>query len=191
VRASGPKEVVKRFELLHELVPEAKRVYVAYDENYPANQSAIKALRPVASILDITLVEALVTSAADNQADLRSRTASADIGMDAILIMPDYPSQSPAGWSLISKFAAEHKVPIGGGAAFEAEAGAVFSYVSDYIEIGKLAAGWADKILRGIPAGNIPVATPVQSLRINYKKALKLGLTVPESLLIMATEIIR
>jgi len=191
VRAPGPEEIVKRFELLHELAPQAKRVYVTYDENYPANQSAIKALRPAASSLDITLVEVLVTSAADIQSDLQARAASDDIGLDAILIMPDFPSQSPTGWPLISKFAAEHKVPIGGGAAFEAEAGAVFSYVSDYIEIGKLAAVSADKILRGTPAGTIPVATPVQSLRLNYKQAQELGLTVPRSLLSLATEIIR
>jgi putative ABC transport system substrate-binding protein len=191
VRAPGPEEIVKRFELLHELVPQAKRVYVTYDQNHPPNQSAIKALRPAAASLDITLVEALVTSVVDIQADLQARAASDDIGLDAILIMPDFPSQSPAGWPLLSEFAAEHKVPIGGGAAFEAEAGAVFSYVSDYIEIGKLAAISADKILKGTPAGTIPVATPVQSLRINYKQAQELGLTVPRSLLSLATEIIR
>jgi putative ABC transport system substrate-binding protein len=191
VRAPGPEEIVKRLEILHELVPQAKRVYVTYEENYPANQSAIKALRPVAASLDITLVEAPVISAADIQADLQARAASDDIGLDAILIMPDPLSHSPAGWPLISEFATEHKVPIGGGAAFVAEAGAVFSYVSDYVETGKLAAISADKILKGTPAGTIPVATPVQSFRINYKQAQELGLTVPRTMLNLATEIIR
>ena len=68
--------------------------------------------------------------------------------------------------------------------------GAVFSYVPDYIESGKLAAISADKILHGAPAGDIPVATSAMSLRINYNQAQKLGLTVPKSLLSMATEII-
>jgi putative ABC transport system substrate-binding protein len=191
VRALGPEEIVKRLEFLHQLAPQAKRVYATYEESYPANQSALKALRPVAASMDITLVEAPVTNAADIQADLQARAASDDIGLDAILIMPDPLSHSPAAWPLISEFAAEHKVPIGGGAAFVAEAGAVFSYVADYVEIGKLAAISADKILKGTPAGTIPVATPIQSFRINYKLAQELGLTVPRSLLNLATEIIR
>lgn len=105
--------------------------------------------------------------------------------------MSDDLSQSPTGWPLISQFAQEHKVPVSGGAAVQIETGAVISYVPNYIETGKLAAISADKILNGSQAGIIPVATSVMSLRINYKQAQKLGLTVPRSLLSLATEIIR
>ena len=191
VRAPGAEAIVKRFEFLLEISPQAKRVYTTYNKNYPANQPALEALRPAASTLGITLVEAPVTSLEGIQADLEARAASDDIGLDAILILSDDLSQSPSGWSLISQFAQKYKVPIGGGATFQAEAGAVFSYVTDYVESGKLAAISADKILRGTPAGTIPVATPVLSLRINYKQAQDLGLTVPRSLLNLATEIIR
>jgi len=191
VRAPGPEEILKRFEYLHELVPQAKRFYLTYDPNYPANQSAIKVLRPLASSLDITLVESLASSSEDIRADLQKRSDSKDIGIDAILIMPDPLSHSPSSWLLISQFADKHRLPIGGGASFVADSGAVFSYVSDYVEIGKLAAISSDKILRGTPAGKIPVSTPVQSLRLNYKQAQKLGLTVPNSLLYLSTEIIR
>jgi putative ABC transport system substrate-binding protein len=191
VRAPGPEVAVKRFEFLLEILPQAKRVYAPYNENYPANRPTLEVLRPVASSLGVTLVEAPVTSVEGIQADLEARAASDDIGLDAILILNDDLSQSPNGWPLISQFAKEHNLPIGGGAAFEVEAGAVFSYVPDYIESGKLAAVSADKILKGTPAGTIPVATPVQSLRFNYKQAQELGLTVPRSLLSLATEIIR
>ena len=43
--------------------------------------------------------------------------------MDAILIMPDDLSQSPAGWPLIGRFAPKHKLAVSGGAAYEAETG--------------------------------------------------------------------
>ncbi len=191
VRALGSEAVVKRFEFLLQVAPQSKRVYITYNDNYPPNQAALKALRPVASSLGVTLVEAPVTSLEGIQADLEARAAAGDIGLDAILISSDDLSQSPAGWSLISRFAQEHRVPVGGGAAIQAETGAVFSYVTDYVESGKLAAISADKILRGTPAGTIPVATPVLSFRINYKQAQELGLTVPRSLLSLATEIIR
>jgi putative ABC transport system substrate-binding protein len=54
-----------------------------------------------------------------------------------------------------------------------------------------IAATIADKILKGTPAGAIPVVTPEAHLKFNYKQARKLGLKVPEDLLSMATEIIR
>jgi len=140
--------------------------------------------------LGVTLVEAPVISTEGIQADLEARASSDDIGLDAILILSDDLSQTPTGWPLISEFAQKHKVPVSGGVKVMIKTGAVISYVPDYIESGKLAAISAGKILRGSPAGIIPVATSVMSLRINYKQAQKLGLTVPRSLLSLATEII-
>ena len=191
VRFPGPDLSVKRLELLHDLAPKVKRVWITYEANYPATKSALEALHPVASSVGITLVEIPVTSVAEIQADLQARAGTADIGLDAILIMPELLSQSPDGWGVISKFAAEHKVPIAGSAAFEADAGAVFSYIPDNIETGKLAAPMADKNFKGIPTGTIPVVSPEAHLRINYKLAQDLGLTVPEGLLRQANEVIR
>ena len=67
----------------------------------------------------------------------------------------------------------------------------IFSYICDGVESGGLAAIIADKILRGTPAGAISVVTPEAHLKINYKAVQELGLTVPESLLSRADEIIR
>jgi putative ABC transport system substrate-binding protein len=191
VRYPGPDLAVKRFEFLRELMPNLKRLWITYDANYPATKSALEALRLAASSEGVTLVEVPITSVADIQADLQARAKLADIGMDAILIMPELLSQSPDGWAAISKFASEHKVPIAGSAGFEADTGAVFSYIPDNVETGKLAAPLADKILRGTPAGTIPVVTPESHLRINYALAQELGLAVPEGLLSQAAEIIR
>jgi len=115
----------------------------------------------------------------------------ADIGIDAILIMPEGLTQSAPGWNTIRDFAAKHKIPIGGGVAFEADDGAVFSYVPDNSEVGQLSAVLVDKILRGTLAGDIPIVTPESRLRINYKIAQELGITVSEDLLTQAEEIIR
>jgi putative ABC transport system substrate-binding protein len=75
--------------------------------------------------------------------------------------------------------------------SYWADAGAVFSYMIGVPECGELAAALADKILEGTPAGTIPVVTPEQYLFLNYKVAQEMGLTVPEGMLSMATEIIR
>lgn len=191
VRFPGPDLSVKRLEILHQLVPQAKRVGIIYNANYPANKSQLEALRPAASSWGLSLVEVPVTKVAEIQADLQTRGSAADIGLDAILIITDDLSQSPDGWPMISKFAAEHKIPIAGSAAFEADTGAVFSFIPDTVESGKLAAPLADKILKGTSAGTIPVVTPESRLRLNYKVAQGLGLTVPDGLLSQAAEIIR
>jgi putative ABC transport system substrate-binding protein len=191
VRYPGPDLTVKRFEFLRELAPQLKRLWITFDPNYPATKSALDALRPAALSAGVTLVEVPVASVADIQADLQARAQSGDIGMDAILIMPEVISQSPEGWAVISEFAAEHKVPIAGSARFEADTGAVFSYIPDTVETGGLAAPLADKILRGTAAGTIPVVTPESQLVINYKTAEQLGIVIPDAILRLAFEIIR
>ncbi len=190
VRFPGPELSAKRLEFLHLLAPEVKRVGIIYNKNYPANKSQLSQLSPAASAMGLTLVEIPVASVADIQADLKTRAALENIGIDGILIITDDLSQSPDGWPLISQFAAEHKIPIAGSAAFEADTGAVLSYIPNYRKTGMLAAPYADKIFKGTPAGSIPVLTPDSSLRINYKVAQGLGLSVPKGVLKQADEII-
>ena len=82
-------------------------------------------------------------------------------------------------------------MPIGGSANFTADQGAMFSFIPDFFETGMLAATLADKILKDTQAGTIPVVTPENHLRLNYKVIKELGLNVSEGLLSMAEEIIR
>jgi putative ABC transport system substrate-binding protein len=175
---------------LHNLVPQAQRVGIFYNPNYPANKSGLDALRQKASVLGATLVEVPVLNAAALQADLQARAQLPDIGIDAILITTDDVTQSPDGWPILSKFAADHRLPIAGSAAFEADSGALFTYIPDTIETGKLAAPLADKVLKGATPGTIPVVSPESILRLNYKQAQILGLTVPDGLLRQAAEVI-
>ncbi len=191
VRYTGPDNTLKRFEILHDLVPNIKRLYAIYNLNYPANRASLEALRPVVSALGITLVEAPITSIEGLQAKLQARSALEDIGIDAILIMPDDLSQSPAGFGAIVKFANKHKLPIGGGAGCTADLGAMFSFVPNFFEVGTIAATLADKIFKGTPAGTIMVVTARDHLRLNYKIMKELEVSVPGSLLSRADEIIR
>jgi putative ABC transport system substrate-binding protein len=191
VRFPGPDNDVMRLEFLHELVPQAKRVFIVYNPSYPTIEGVIEALRPAASFLGITLVEDHVISVEELQASLQKIGASDDIGIEAILLMPDLINHSPDGFAAIVNFANEHKLPIGGGANFTADRGAMFSFVPDFFETGMLAATLADKIFNGIPAGTIPVVTPENHLRLNYRVIKELGLDVSEGLLSRADEIIR
>jgi putative ABC transport system substrate-binding protein len=191
VRFPGPDLVAKRLEILISLAPKAKRIFVTYDRNYPNIEGVLKVLRPAASSAGVKLVEVPVTNMEGIRADLQARGASDDIGVDAIAIMPEALSQSPPAWALITQFADKHGLPIAGAAPSTADRGAVFSYTPNILKLGKLAAPLADKVLRGTKAGTIPLVTPEAYLRLNYKKAKELGLTVPDNLLSLASEIIR
>jgi putative ABC transport system substrate-binding protein len=189
VRFPGPDNDVMRLGFLHELVPQANRVLIFYNPDYPTIQRVVDALRTAASHLGITLAEDHVINVEEVQTALKKRAASEDINIDAILLMPDFINHSPGGFEAIVNFANKHKVPIGGGAGFTADLGAMFSFVPDFFETGMLAATQADRIFKGIQSGTIPVVTPENHLRLNYKVIKELGLTVSEGLLSRAKEI--
>lgn len=191
VRYPGPELTIKRFEILRELAPKAKRIYIIYDFGYPYAQYALKMLRTAAVSSGVTLVEDTVNNAQEIKVALHNRSLLKDIGVDAILIMPETLTQSPDTWAMISNFAAKHKLPIGGSAAFEADSGAIFSYIPDLIEVGEMSAILVDKIFSGIPAGSIMVVTPHSHFRLNHKLIQKLNLKANEGLLSIADEIIR
>jgi putative ABC transport system substrate-binding protein len=191
VRFPGLESTVKRLDILHELAPQANRIYIVYDRNYPNTYAAIGQLRSASRDMGLTLVEDPINNLEELQAVLQKRAASDDIGIDAILIMPEILTQTPEGFGEILKFANEHKVPIAGAMAYTADLGAVFSYSPDTFEMGTLAAIQADKIFKGTPAGTIMVITPSLYLRLNYKVITELGLDVSEGLLSRAKEIIR
>lgn len=190
VRYPGPDLTLKRFELMQELLPDLKRLYVTYNPDYPANKVPLEVLRKAASASNVTLVENPIRSVEDIRRDLAARDTGEDIGLDAIQLLPDDISQSADGWSQIGEFADRHRVPVSGSGAVELGPMVVFNYGLFISQYGELAAPLAHKILQGTPAGSIPVISAEPHLLLNYRRARELGLTVPESWLGMATEII-
>jgi putative ABC transport system substrate-binding protein len=182
VRYPGPSLAAKSLEILLEIAPQAKRVWVPYLRDYPSIPGQLEVLRPAATAAGITLIEVPAANAAELQADLEARAKSADLGLDAILTIYEPLALTPDTIAMLSEFSAKHEVIY----AFD-----VFVLWINNVDSGKLAAPLADKILKGTPAGGIPVTTPDSSLRINYIAAQGLGLTVPEGLLKQADEIIR
>jgi putative ABC transport system substrate-binding protein len=111
--------------------------------------------------------------------------------MDAMLLLAEPLLATPDTFAVAGKFAAEHNLPIGGTPMLVGDYGTAFGLTTDNIAVGKLAALLADKILKGTPAGTIPVVSPENVLQINYKAAQAQGLTVPDGLLRQAAQVTR
>jgi putative ABC transport system substrate-binding protein len=190
VRFPGPESTARRLDILHELVPQAKRIYIIYNPNYSNAHIAIEQLHSAIRDMGLILVEDPVNNLEELQAALQKRAASENIGIDVIMIMPEILTQTSEGFKEILKFANEHKVPIAGAMPHTADLGAMFSYSPDAFELGTLSAVQADKILKGTPAGTIMIVTPTMYLRLNYKVIKELGLNVSDGLLSNAKEII-
>lgn len=191
VRYPGPDLALKRFEILHELVPSAKRIWVPYSMLSPIVPSQLAMLRPVAKKAGVTLVEAPAADAAALAADLESRTRGPDIGIDAILFISEPLARTPAAFLKIGELAARHNLPIGGVHYSLGGYTTLFGVATDNLAVGRLAAQQANKIFKGIPAGTIPIVSAESYFQLNLSVAQALGIQVSEGLLRQADEVIR
>jgi putative ABC transport system substrate-binding protein len=192
VRYPGPQLAIKRFELMLEIVPQVKRMWIPYLKGYPIVDSQLKALYAYAASLGITFVEVPAADAADLKTAFKDRAPQyTGIENDTVLIIAEPLAVNPEAFDVIGQFGADYKIPVGGAMMVTRNHGSVFGVSTKNTAVGRQAAVIADKILKGEPAGKIPVVSAESFLSINYKAAQKLGLEISEGLLSRADEIIR
>jgi putative ABC transport system substrate-binding protein len=191
VRFPSVDIATKRLQILLEMAPNAKRIWVPFLKGYPNVPGQLDAIRPQAQKAGVELIEFGAASPPELQAELDKRAQSADIGIDAILMIAEPLAITPPFYSLIGKFSYEHKIPIGGALMTTDNYDSIFGILPDPKTTGEQAALLADKIFKGTSAGTIPVVTAESSFKINYKAAQNLGVSVPEGLLKQADEVIR
>src|SRR5262249_25020606 len=92
----------------------------------------------------------------------------------------------------IVEFAAKNQLPALYGGPMFAEAGGLLVYTANFNELWRRAASYVDRILRGTRPGDLPIEQPTRfDLVITLKTAKALGLTIPQSLLLRANEVIQ
>jgi putative ABC transport system substrate-binding protein len=192
VRFPGPDNIVKHTELLLEIKPRTKTIWVTYDIAYPNTRVMLDALRPATKSKGISLIEAPGKTAKDIQTALDALVKSGDYKkIDAIQLLPEALSLSADGFPIIMNFGNKYKIPVCAGVPPMMAAGVLFCQLPADADMGKMAAGLAEKIFKGTAPGEIPIVTPENYLFLNNKIATALGLTIPDGLLKQAVQVIK
>lgn len=177
----------KRLELLQELVPNMRTVLVIFDPGNPTSSSAAVEARQAAEQMGVQLHERHIQSRDEvlTALDELDRTE-----IDAILVLPDSVVVN-AGEEIIDT-ARRLRIPVIFHDAAWVRRGGLFSYGVSFVDLSRAAATYVDRILKGDEPGDLPVQQPTTfELVINQPAAKEIGLRLPESLLLRATEVIR
>jgi putative ABC transport system substrate-binding protein len=180
----------KCLQLLKELAPRTARVALMLNPDNPSFGSYMDLLRPAASQLGMTLIRIEARNASELPLAFAMIKAS---GADAILVGDD---AALAGTSEVRKqivtWALESRLPVASSSSRVAPEGGLVSLGSDTSALVRRAAFYVHRILGGAKPADLPVERPtVYKLSINRKTAAALGLTIPQTLLLRADEIIR
>jgi len=177
----------KRLELLKETVPQAKRVAILWNPNVPWHAKAVQDLKAVAPGMSIRL-EVMAARGPEDFGAAFAAVKRAHVQAMYVLESANYWTHRAALLSAVSKA----RIPVIYGQRNFAEVGGLMSYGTNLSDIFRRSAGYVDKILRGAKPGDLPIEQPTKfDLVVNLKTARALGLTIPESILLRADEVIR
>ena len=176
----------KQLELLVAAVPNMVRLGLLTTSMSPAYAAVLKRIQVSAQQARLTLV----TADARNGDELAAAFATLSKGRAQAVIVP-----SDVLFNLnrekIAALAISHRLPSMFGVREYVEAGGLMSYGESFREFFRRAASYVDKIIKGAKPGDLPIEQPSRFyLTINRKTARALGITIPQSLLGRADEVI-
>jgi len=173
----------KWLELLKQIAPGVQRAAVLWDPGIPAGIGQFAVIQSVAPSLG---VEVNPINLRDVEQGLAAFARSAGGGL-----IVTASGLAVARRDLIVTLAAQHNLPAVYNYRGFVAAGGLISYGADLVNQFRLAAGYADRILKGEKPADLPVQAPAKyELVINLKTAKALGLDVPPTLLSRADEVI-
>jgi ABC-type uncharacterized transport system substrate-binding protein len=181
----GPDLAGKRLELLRELAPGRRRLAILVNVGYPAAQEELAQVQTAARALGFEFAVLEMRRAEDIAPAFDGAKGRAD----ALYVVGD--ALVTANVVLITKLALDAGLPAISSSREFALSGGLIAYGPSYTALFQRAADDVDKILRGAKPGDIPVQQPTKfDLVINLKSGKALGLTMPQTLLATADEVI-
>jgi putative tryptophan/tyrosine transport system substrate-binding protein len=177
----------KWLELLKEAAPQVEKVAVIYNPQLLSDYSGyISSIEQAARVLMMKAIKVPYRDAVDL---VRAIDAFAAEPNGGLIVLP--PTPTPANFGTILRLAAGHRLPTIHSVRSEAAEGGLIAYGSNQVDRLLRAASFVDRILGGAKVSELPVEFPSKfELVINLKTAKGIGLTIPESFLLRADEVI-
>jgi putative ABC transport system substrate-binding protein len=176
----------KWLELLLEIAPGVKRAAIMFNPDTAPLSSYMPSFETAARSLKVEPIDARVHS------DGEIETTIIALGREpggGVVVMPDLFTAVHRAPIILT--ATQNNVPAVYCRSFFAREGGLLSYGPDQGDIFRRAATYVDRILRGAKPGDLPVQFPTKfEMAVNLKTAKALGLTVPQSILLRADEVI-
>ena len=176
----------KRLGLLDELLPRGQRVAVLINPNIPLSPSVITELQEAASIAKREFQ--LVTATTERDFDsvfaslIENQTRGLIVSSDPLFVNRRV---------RLAELALSHKIPAIFAFREDAQAGGLISYGSSIVELAHQIGIYAGRILKGEKPAEMPVLRPTKfDMVVNLKTARAIGLTMPDSFLLRADEVI-
>lgn len=176
----------KRLELLRETLPRLARVTVLWDSDFIVD-SELQSIQTAARTFGIS-IQSVDISGHPDLAAVFSTIVKNKPG--ALLVTTNLRTHQYR--EIIADFALRQRLPTMFGRRDFVAGGGLMSYAADFSVLSRRAATYVDRILRGTPAGSLPVEQPTQfELVVNTKTAKTLGIRFPQSILVRADEVLR
>lgn len=183
---NAPEMAGKMSQILRDTLPGMSRLTWLSDPDYPGMALYMRSTEQAARAMGLRLAFLAVRTIADLDAAFLNleRNRPDAIGIATAGAVLD-------GLGRIVEFAARHKMPALYSIESPVRNGGLMSYAADFGAMAQRNAAMIDKIFKGIKPSDIPVEEPAKfRLTINIKSARAMGLTIPQSMLLQATEVI-
>ena len=176
--------VGKRLQVLKETVPHLSRVAVFWDS---FGRRELDEVEPAARSLGLQVVLVVLRAPYDFQTAFKTAKQK-KAGAVVLLFSPEF----YVARAQIAALAIANRLPIAASTSQYTEAGESLSYGPDNVEAYHRVAYFVDRLLKGAKRSDLPVEQSATfKLVVNLKTAEALGLTIPQSILLRADEVIR
>jgi putative ABC transport system substrate-binding protein len=172
--------------LLKEVAPNITRFALVYTPGGPSSEGVLRTIESLAPSAGARTTSIPATSAAqiEHAIDMFARE-----GNGGLMVLPG-PSTGVQHELLIA-LALRHHLPSIYSTREAVQAGGMMTYAADGVDLSRRTASYVDRILRGEKPSDLPIQAPTAyNLVINLKTAKAIGLTIPESFLVRADEVI-
>ena len=186
--AFGEEMSAKRIAMLKEILPGLTKLGVMHNATDPTFSAWGDQTMADTKKFGIEPIRAGLSAPTSAQVTEQIRKL-ADAGGTAMIVIRDY--MTSAMINDICRIGTEMKIAVIGEQAEFAQAGALFSYGADIVDLSRRAAGYVDLILKGQKPAEMPIQLPTKfEMVVNVKTARALGLAIPPTILVFADQTI-